>query len=388
MNKYFLIAVSILLSAQLFSQEEGEEKKDDTKIEFTETTKIVTSEVKSQDRTGTCWDYATTSFIETEAIRLGKPELNLSEMFTIRYDYVEKAKHYIQFHGKANFSPGGQAHHMTDVIKKHGIVPESIYSGLEYGDTTHRHGELLEALTGFLKGVNKNSDNKLTTAWLPAVNSIIETYLGVIPTEFEYDGKKYTPKTFLKNAVGINADDYIEITSYTDAPFYSQYLLKIPDNWDYAQYYNVPINDLMEIMKNSLNKGYSVVFDGDVSEITFSHKKGMAMLPYKIYTALSDSEQENVFKLGFKEMDVTQEYRQITFNSRETTDDHLMHFTGMAKDQSGRVYFKTKNSWGKDSNEYGGYLYMSENYAKLKTVAIMVHKDAVPSSIAKKMGLK
>jgi len=385
MYKYLLIALATVFSTQLFSQED---KKEDKTIKYTEITKIKTSEVKSQDRAGTCWDYATTSFVETEAIRLGKAELDLSEMFTVRYDFVAKAKQYIQLHGKANFSPGGQAHHMIDIFKEFGAVPESIYSGLQYGDTIHRHGEILDALTGFLKGVNKNSDKKLTTAWLPATNAIIETYLGKVPEKFKYEGKEYTPKTFAKNVVGINPDDYVEITSYTDAPFYSQYVLKIPDNWDWAMYHNVPINDLMDIMKNALDKGYSVVFDGDVSEKTFQHKKGIALLPYKNYSSLSDDEFENLYKLGFKEMDVTQEYRQITFNSRETTDDHLMHLTGMAKDQNGRLYFKTKNSWGKKSNDFGGFLYMSESYVKLKTVAIMVHKDAIPSEIKKKMNIK
>ena len=386
MYKYLLIAIATIFSTQLFSQEE--ESNDNNTIKYTEITKIKTSEVKSQDRMGTCWDYATTSFVETEAIRIGKPELDLSEMFTVRYDYVAKAKQYIQLHGKTNFSPGGQAHHMMDIFKEYGAVPEDIYAGLQYGDTIHREGEILNGLTGFLKGVNKNADKKLTTAWMPATNAILETYLGKVPEKFKYEGKEYTPKTFAKNVVGINPDDYVEITSYTDAPFYSQYVLKIPDNWDWAMYHNVPINDLMEIMKNALNKGYSVVFDGDVSEKTFQHRKGIALLPYKSYSSLDDEEFENLYNLGFKEMNVTQEYRQITFNSRETTDDHLMHLTGMAKDQRGRLYFKTKNSWGKKSNDFGGYLYMSENYVKLKTVAIMVHKDAIPSAIKKKMNIK
>ena len=384
MFKYLLIITSISFTSLVFSQKEEE---NDNVIKFTEITNIKTTEVKSQDRAGTCWDYATTSFIETEAIRLGKPELNLSEMFTVRYDYVAKAKQYIQLHGKTNFSPGGQAHHMINIFKQFGAVPENIYSGLEYGDTIHRHGEMLDALTGFLKGVNKNSDGKITTAWLPATNAIIESYLGKVPEKFKFNGKEYTPKTFATNVVGINPDDYIEITSYSDAPFYSKYVLKIPDNWDWGMYYNIPINDLMEIMKYALKNGYSIDFDGDVTEPTFNYSKGIAVLPYKNFRSLSDEEQENVYKLGFKEINVTQKYRQTTFNSRETTDDHLMHITGMAKDQSGRLYFKTKNSWGKKSNEYSGYLYMSENYVKLKTVAIMVHKKAIPDNIAKKMGL-
>ncbi len=386
MYKHLLISVAIIFSVQLFSQED--KSNDDKAIKYTEITNIITSEVKSQDRMGTCWDYATTSFVETEAIRIGKPELDLSEMFTVRYDYVAKAKQYIQLHGKTNFSPGGQAHHMINILKEYGAMPEESYKGLQYGDTIHREGEILNGLTGFLKGVNKNADKKLTTAWLPATNSILESYLGKVPEKFKYKGKEYSPKTFAKNVVGINPDDYVEITSYTDAPFYSQYVLKIPDNWDWGMYYNVPINDLMEIMKESLKNGYSVVFDGDVSEPTFRHRKGIAVLPQKDFYSLTDEEQKQVFELGYKEPEVTQTYREITFNSRETTDDHLMHFTGLAKDQTGKIYFKTKNSWGKDSNDFGGYLYMSESFVKLKTVAIMVHKEAIPSAIKKKMNIK
>ena len=380
MKNYILIAVIFAVAFQGFSQEKKSDKSKN--IKFKETTDIKTSSVKSQDRAGTCWDYATTSFIETEALRLGKKEFDLSEMYTVRFDYVQKAEYYIQIHGKGNFSPGGQAHDMIRVIKKHGLVPEETYKGLNYGDTIHRHGELLDGLTGFLNGINKASDKKLTTAWMPAVNSILDVYLGKPIEKFDYNGKEYTPIEFMNKEVGVNLDDYIEITSYTTAPFYSQYVLRIPDNWSYDFYYNVPLNDFMSIMQNSLEKGYSFVFDGDVSEKTFKHSKGMAVLP------LASEDTDNYYKLGLKEISVNQKTRQETFNSRETTDDHLMHITGLAKDQDGKVYYKTKNSWGAESNDFGGYLYMSKTYMQLKTVAIMVHKDAVPDEIAKKMGIR
>jgi bleomycin hydrolase len=378
MKKYYAAILIIAITFSVFSQKKKKEKSED--IQFTEITSIKTSKVKSQDRAGTCWDYATTSFVETEAMRLGKKEFDLSEMYSVRFDYVTKAKYYIQVQGKGNFSPGGQAHDMMIVLKEHGLVPETAYPGLNYGDTIHRHGEMLDGLSGFLNGVNKASDKKLTTAWMSAVNGILDAYLGTPIDKFDYNGKTYTPIEFAKKEVGVNPDDYIEITSYTDAPFYTQYVLRIPDNWSYNFYYNLPMGDLMKIMNYSLENGYSFVFDGDVSEKTFNHRKRMAVLPMP--------SEENHYKLGLKEVEVTQEMRQKTFNSRETTDDHLMHITGMVKDQNEKIYYKTKNSWGSDSNDFGGYLYMSESYMKLKTVAIMVHKDAIPIDIAKKLGIK
>ena len=379
MNRYITLIAVVLITMNAFSQKKKSSKKEDVK--FTETTNIKTSKIKSQDRAGTCWDYATTSFVETEAMRLGKKEFDLSEMFTVRYDYVTKAEYYIKVQGKGNFSEGGQAHDMMRVVKEYGVVPESVYLGLNYGDSIHRHGELVNGLKGFLDGVNKASDKKLTTAWLPAFNGILDAYLGKKIEKFDYEGKTYTPKEFLNQEIGINPDDYVEITSYTDAPFYSQYVLRIPDNWSYNFYYNVPLEDLMAIMNYSLNNGFSFVFDGDVSEPGFNHRKALAVLPLP-------SENEDVyFKAGLKEVKVTQEMRQKTFNSRETTDDHLMHITGLAKDQTGKIYYKTKNSWG-DSNEYGGFLFMSEEYMKLKTVAIMVHKDAIPAEILKKLNIQ
>lgn len=379
MNRYLIIISVILITVNGFSQKKKSPKYKD--VIFTETTDIKTSKIKSQDRAGTCWDYATTSFVETEAMRLGNKEFDLSEMFSVRYDYVAKADYYLKVHGKGNFSPGGQAHDMMRVVKEHGVVPELAYKGLNYGDTIHRHGELLDGLTGFLNGVNKASDKKLTTAWMPAVNGILDAYLGKPTEKFDYEGKTYTPKEFLNQEIGINPDDYVEITSYTEAAFYSQYVLKIPDNWSYDFYYNVPLEDLMAIMNNSLNNGYSFVFDGDVSEKGFNHGKALAVLP------LSSESEDRYFKAGLKEISVTQEMRDKTFNSRETTDDHLMHIVGLAKDQNGKIYYKTKNSWG-DSNEYGGFLFMSEEYMKLKTVAIMVHKDAIPTEILNKLKIQ
>jgi bleomycin hydrolase len=341
--------------------------------DFTLTKTIKTSTVKSQDRTGTCWSYATISFIETEALRMGKPELDLSEMFMARHAYTDKAIKYVRYHGNANFSQGGQAHDVMNVIRKHGISTEEAYPGLNYGSTAHNHSELEGLLKGMLDGFMKTSNNKLSTAWLAAFNAAIEVYLGKTPAEINFQGKKYTPVSFAKDIVGINPDDYIELTSYAIYPYYKKADLEVPDNWSHDLYYNVPIDDLMAIMNHALNNGYSVCWDGDVSEEDFNREQGTA--------AISLKESDGILTDGIEKM------RQLTFDNHTTTDDHLMHITGLATDKNGTVFYLTKNSWGDKSNKYGGYLYMSNSFVQLKTVAIMVHKDAIPKDLRKKLGI-
>ena len=343
-----------------------------THPDFTIIKQLKTSSVKSQDNTGTCWSYATTSFIETEAIRMGKGELDIAEMFFARVAYTEKAKKYIRVHGLGNFSQGGQAHDVFNVIKSDGIVPQSAYSGLNYGETRHQHSEMVNVLTGMLDGLLKQGNKRYSTAWLRAFNSVLDAYLGAYPAEFEYEGKKYTPKTFTENVVGINPDDYIELTSYKLYPYYQLVDLEVPDNWSHDLYYNVPIEDLMTIIKFSIENGYSVDWDGDVSEKNFSHKNGKGTLSARDTKDLKEMGVENT--------------RQFTFDNQTSTDDHLMHLTGIATAADGTIYYQTKNSWG-NSNDYDGYLYMSTPFLEIKTIAILVHKDAIPKAIAKKLGL-
>ncbi len=341
--------------------------------DFTITNSVKTTPVKNQNKTGTCWSFATISFFETEALRMGKPGFDLSEMFIVKHAYTEKAKKYVKYHGKTNFSQGGQAHDVLNVIKQHGILPEEFYKGLNYGMNKHNHPEMTSMLTGMLESLVSNRGIKPTTAWLPAFETVVDTYLGKVPTEFKYDNKKYDPVKFAKEVVGIVPDDYVELTSYKEYPYYQAIDLEIPDNWSHDLYYNVPPNDLMRIMDNALSTGYSVCWDGDVSEEDFSHKDGTAVL------ALEES--DGIILNGIENM------RQQTFNNYSTTDDHLMHITGLARDKNNSVFYLTKNSWGTDRNEYGGYLYMSKWYVQLKTVAIMVHKDAIPKDLRKKLKL-
>lgn len=368
--------------------------------EFTTVSEVKTTPVKDQQSVGTCWDYATISLLETELLRMGKAEYDLSELFAAKHTYLEKGIRYIQFHGNTNFSEGGQAHDVLEVIRKYGMVPEEVYTGLQYGRDFHIHGELVAALEGMLQGINKNPNKELTPVWPKAFNAVIETYLGATPEKFTYNGKEYTPQSFW-NSLGINLDDYVELTSFQAFPFYSAVVLPMPDNWMHGIYYNLPLDELMEVMKYALENGYSIAWDGDVSHRGFSHHSGLAILPTNQPEEMINAEIDKWQKLSnsqkqaqiysfidpVPEMKVDDAKRQQLFDNRITTDDHLMHLTALAKDQYGTYYFKTKNSWNGDSNSFGGYLYMSEPFVRLQTVAIMLHKDAIPKAIRKKLNL-
>jgi len=365
-NKQFILFFVMLLSASITIKAQHHPK-------FTITKQIPTSPVKSQDRTGTCWSFATTSFIETEAIRLGKGLHDISEMYSVRNAYITKAKKYLRFRGKNNFSEGGQAHDVLNEIAKHGLMPESIYSGLIYNNKKHNHSEMFTMLNGMMKGLVGMRKAKPSEVWLSAFTATLDTYLGKPKKEFEYKGKKYTPKEYSKNVIGFNPDDYVELTSYKDYPFYKAFDIELPDNWSHDRYYNLPLSEFLDVINNALNKGYSVCWDGDISEEDFDYRAGSAVLSLK--------ESDEIIMNGIDEM------RLKTFNNFTTTDDHLMHLTGMAKDENGTIFYLTKNSWGTNRNKYEGYLYMSQWYVQLKTIAIMVHKNAIPKHLRKKMGI-
>jgi len=330
--------------------------------------------IKSQGQTGTCWSFATSSFLESELMRMGEQDPDLSEMWIVRNIYKDKARNYVLRQGKANFSQGSLSHDAIAAVKKHGLVPEAAYSGLTENQTIHNHSELAAVLKGMLDGLLKQK--RLSNKWMKVIESTLDIYLGEAPEKFEYNSKQYDAKSYAKKSA-INPDDYVSITSYTHHPFYESFVLEIPDNYSNGSFYNVPINELLAVVDNAVEKGYSVAWDGDVSEKGFSAKEGMAVLP-------EDEKRKDLYSKPGKEKEVTQEMRQETFESYSTTDDHLMHLAGIAHDQTGTKYYLIKNSWGEIS-DYKGYLYMSDAYARLKTVAVMVHKDAIPKDIAKKM---
>ncbi len=366
MSKINVISLCLFLcfafcsNKQAFSQEHKD---------FEIIKQIKTTPVKDQNHTGTCWSYATISFIETEALRIKNQEFDLSEMFIVANAYKTKADKYVRFHGNANFSEGGQAHDVLNEVRKYGLVPQKSYSGINYNSAIHVHAEMVAMLKGMLEGVIQNKQKKLTKNWKNAVEAVLEVYLGKLPKKVSFENKDYSPKEFAREIVGFNPEDYVELTSYSHHPYYSKFDLEIPDNWSHDLYYNLPIDELMEVFNYAIDNNYSICWDGDVSEKDFSHRLGYAKL--KDGTAVKDYQQE----------------RQQTFNNWVTTDDHLMHLTGKAKDKDGVIYYQTKNSWNDDSNKFGGYLYMSEPYVRVKTVAVLVHKNAIPKKIRKKLNL-
>lgn len=360
----------VLLSQTGFSQKEK-------KYSFKDLAVVKHTSVKDQSQTGTCWSFAATSFIEAEILREKNIETDISEMYFVRNAYITKADKYIRYHGKNLFTMGGQAHDVIDVIKSDGMAPESDYVGLAYKEKKHNHAELHATLNGFLKGLSEQESDKLTPVWKEAFVKILDTYLGQIPNKVSLEEEKISPVNFASR-MGINADNYIELSSYTHHPFYKQFELEVPDNWSHNDdYYNVPLEELVAIVDHAIENNYSVCWDGDVGNNGFRYSKGVATAPSK-----SDSDESE------EELTVTQELRQAAFDNHTATDDHLMHLIGTATDKDGKRYFIIKNSWGEKSNSFSGKLYMSEDYFKLYTLAIMINKKALPEGTASKLKIK
>ncbi|MGM9862824.1 MAG: aminopeptidase C, partial [Lepagella sp.] len=348
---------------------------------FTDIKTVKTGSVKDQNKSGTCWAFSGTSFVEDEIMRKGGPELDLSEMFTVRHCYDDKADKYMRMDGTINFAQGGGLWDIMYVLDNYGLVPEEAYAGLEYGAKKHEHYELADGLTGYLKGVMRSK--KRSTAWKQGFDGILDAYLGKLPESFTYNGRKYTPRTFA-DQFGIRPEDYICVTSFTHHPFYRSFPLEVADNWLWAPYQNVPMEEMKAIVDNALENGYSVAWAADVSEGGFKWTEGVAVIPEEInpdnlegtelskWVTLSDKDRAaKRFKFDgpVKEVVPTQQMRQEGLDSHETTDDHGMTIVGIATDQEGNRYYKVKNSW--DTNQkYGGYFYCSEPYFLLKTMGI------------------
>jgi bleomycin hydrolase len=386
-----LLVASLCLPALAQTQEKG--------FNFTTVIDLKTTPVKNQQRTGTCWSFATTSFIETELLRMNKGEYDLSEMYFARYCYLDKADRYVRRSGTANFGAGGQAHDVLNVVRKYGFVTDTSYTGMK-SEFTFAKGDPDRKLKKYIDVVMKKKNDTISSVWKDSLNIYLDTYLGKLPSKIVVKENALDPVSFA-NSTGFNPDNYIEITSYTHVPFYKRVMIDIPDNWSQDLYYNLPIDEMVEVIKSALKNGYSVCWDGDVSERGFSHKNGVAIAPetdVKLmesadrarWESLSDKDrmtQLYAFTGPVPERNITQEKRQKSFDQQQTTDDHLMHFTGMVTDQNGTIYFKTKNSWGTDRNTSGGYLNMSEAYVRLNTIAILIHKKALPKAISRKLGL-
>lgn len=386
-----LIVIAAVFSSSIVAQNAG--------YTFTDRTDIPVTPVRNQYRSGTCWSFAAISYLEAELLRTGKGEYDLSEMFLVRQCYADKAEKYVRMHGKTNFGGGGLAHDLLMVWKKYGLVPEAAYSGLVIGEDNHIHAEMDAVLSGFVEKVIKNPNRKLTPVWQDAFQGILDAYLGEYPASFTYDGVTYTPETFAGD-LGLDPDTYVTIGSFAHHPFYEPFILEIPDNWGWNEIDNVPLQEMMDVIDNALEEGHTVCWDADVSEKGFDWKSGVALIPEENievqdnmerqrWDALSSREQQALFydfSSPKTEKNITQEIRQADFDNYLTTDDHLMHITGMAVDQDGKKFYKVKNSWGTENHIYDGYLYASEAFLKAKTIFVMVHKDAVPKKIAKKLG--
>lgn len=372
---------------------------DSTGFTFTDIKVIKSTPVRDQNKSGTCWAFSSTTFFEDELLRLTGKEYDLSEMFTVRHCYTDKADRYVRMQGGGNFSQGGSGLDVPYVWGRYGVVPEEAYRGLNYGEDNHMHYEMERVLKGMLDAVVANPNKRLSTAWRPAFESVLDAYLGKLPETFEYDGKRYTPESFAKS-LPVNLDDYVAVTSFNHHPFYKPFVMEVADNWLCGQYMNVPLADLKAIIDNAVEKGFPVAWAADVSEGGFKWRKGYAVMPkdksadlegteLARWVQLSDKDRESEkydIKGPVEEIEVTQESRQEMFDRYETTDDHGMEIVGYATDQNGTKYYKVRNSW--DTNQlYGGYFYVSEPYLLAKTMDFYVHKDAVPKDIAKKMGL-
>ncbi|MRJ07986.1 aminopeptidase [Ornithobacterium rhinotracheale] len=338
--------------------------------------------VKNQGKSGTCWSYSGNSFLESEMLKKGRPAVDLAEIFTARNTYIDKAKNYVRMHGHLNWGDGGELHDVLNAYRKYGALPQEAYDGLNEGQKLNDFGEMQSALKAYLDAIIKNK--KLSKNWLNGFTAILDAYLGKVPEKFTYKGKTYTPKTFAKEVVGLNPNDYIEMVSLNDEPKYEYVFFPVPDNWSFDYAYNIPMDDITKVIDYAIEKGYTVGWAADVSEKYFSWLNGVAYVPTKNYEDMSAKERQNMFSAPpAHEREITPEMRQEAFENYETTDDHGMHIVGLAKDQNGNEYYIVKNSWGL-SNDYQGYLYVSKNYVKYKTTAIMVNKAGIPKSILKK----
>jgi bleomycin hydrolase len=355
-------------------------------FKFTDIINLANTSVKNQGSSGTCWSYSGNSFLESEMIRIGKQPVEISQIFTARNAYVEKGKNYVRMHGAVTLGDGGSLHDVTNMLKKYGAVPQEVYTGLNYGTAKNKFAEMAALTEGLLVAAVKNPNGELTPNWIKAYEAVIDSYLGQVPQNFNYKGKNYTPQSFAKEVVGLNPDEYIEFSSYSNAPYYTKTMLMVPDNWSFDLIYNVRLNDMTDIIDNALKNGFTVAWATDVSEKSFSWKNGVAYVPTKKVDEMTAEEKENMFNGPKPEMDITEEVRQKAFDNYQTTDDHGMHIVGVSKDQDGKEYYIVKNSWGA-SNDYKGYLYVTKNFIKYKSTALMVNKAAIPAAIAKKMGI-
>lgn len=402
MKKILFIATLAAISATICAQTDSTKVAKDS-VEgwhFTTVDSVPITRVKDQNRSGTCWAFSTLGFLESEVLRIKGKEVELSPMFVVSKTMMDRASYCVRLYNQPQFAEGGSAYDVIYCMQHYGLVPKSAMPGIRYGwteaDSLPVFSELSAVAGGFLNGLKKQK--KLSPVWRQGLQAIYDTYLGECPEEFEYEGKKYTPQSFVK-AMGLNAEDYVSITSYTHHPFYERFALEVPDNWRMDQMYNVPMEEMMRIIDNAIANGYTLAWGADVSEIGFT-RKGIGVMPdadkgadltgsdmAKWVGMTADKKKEELTKKPLPEKEITQQMRQDAFDNWETTDDHGMQIFGTAKDQNGKRYYMVKNSWGTQRSDYKGIWYISEAFMKYKTNDVLVHKNAIPKDIRKKLGL-
>lgn len=394
----FVLIASLVFSTPGFAHKKSA-KKAVKGYQFTDEIVVPHTSVKNQYRSGTCWSYSGIGLVEAELLRTTGKKYNLSEMFCVNHTYADKAIKYVRLHGKLQFGSGGENDDVLRVIKKYGLVPDSVYSGMDYGTKLPVQGELDAVLQNYVDAIVSNKNRKITPVWHNGFDDILAAYLGPLPKTFTYEGKQYTPESF-RDMTGFNPDNIIAITSYMDHPYFKAFPLAIPDNWLWASYNNVPLNDMMSIIDNALKNGYCVAWGADVSDRGFNWKKGVAIVPSQNpkmegsdqakWEALSQRQKEKElysFDSIVQEANVTPQMRQQNYDNYLVTDDHGMLIVGIAHDQKGDTFYKIKNSWGTDQ-VYHGYFYASKAYVELQTLSIGVNKAAIPADIRQKMGIQ
>lgn len=375
--------------------------KDANKPVFTIIKENPITSVKDQNRSGTCWDYSTLSFFESEILKATGKTYDLCESFVANKTYMDRAIQVVRFHGDCQFAQGGSAEDVLATMKQYGICPEGAmpFPGSLYGDSLNNFGEFFSVLEPYVGAVAKSSAKKISNQWKVGMQGILDAYLGKCPEKFTYEGKEYTPKSFM-NSLGINLNDYVSVTSYTHHPFYTTFAVEVQDNWRFPQSYNVPMDEMMEIIDNAVNEGYTIAWGGDVSEEGFTRQGLAYAVDTKKTESLAGSDMARWLKLtadkkrniidslGCKVPEIvpTQQMRQERFDNWELTDDHGMLIYGIAKDQNGKEYYMVKNSWG-ESGKYKGIWYMTKSFIAANTMDFLINKNAIPAKIRQKLGL-
>lgn len=395
-TKSIIVSLLCVLSAGAMAQTESKPAEG---FLFTTVKENPITPVKDQNRSSTCWSFSGLGLLESEVLRMKGREVDFSEMFVVSYSMRERAELYVRLHGNATFAPGGAFSDVLYCLEHHGLVPQTDMPGIMYGEELPVHNELDAVASAYVDAIAKGGHKKLTPVWQQGLKAIYDTYLGACPERITVDGKEQTPKEWAAS-LGLDAANYVSLTSFTHHPFYTQFAIEVEDNWRHSLSYNIPLDEFMEVMRHAVNTGYTVAWAADVSEVGFN-RQGIAVMPDAArgaeltgsdmakWTGMAEKDQKKELTARpLPEIDVTQELRQQAFDNWQTTDDHGMLIFGIANDQNGKPYFMVKNSWGSEDSPYKGIWYASESFVAYKTLNIIIHKDALPKQTAKRLGIK